>query len=62
MNAKCPKCGRQMSQGTNYDKILALAEAGKLTFLCGFCDVTWTPGPAEQKVYANNLRSLLAHA
>jgi hypothetical protein len=64
MQARCPnpQCGKETSQGTNYAKFLELAEAGTLTFLCVYCDTTWTPSPAEQKVYAANLRNLLAHA
>jgi hypothetical protein len=60
MQAKCPKCGKEPSQGTDHAVLLEHAAAGKVRFYCSYCDATWTPRPAEQKLYANQLRDLLA--
>lgn len=60
MVIKCPKCGGLPTQGTNYEKFLELAEVGKLECICGTCDYTWKPSPADQKVIAANIRRLMA--
>jgi hypothetical protein len=60
MVIKCPKCGNLPSQGTNYSKLLALAEAGKLICHCLDCDISWEPSPTNQKIIAANIRKLMA--
>jgi hypothetical protein len=40
--------------------MLELAEAGRLELLCPNCGDTWKPSPADQKLYAANLRKLIA--
>jgi hypothetical protein len=60
MEALCPHCGKSGDQGSNYPKLLALATARKLMFLCGNCDVVWKPTTQEQKRFVVKLKSLLA--
>ncbi len=58
MVIRCPECGGLPSQGTNYAKLLELAEAGKLICGCG-CGITWTPSPTDHKVIAANIRKMM---
>lgn len=60
MVIKCPNCSGLPTQGTNYEKLLQLAEAEELKCLCGTCGHSWKPTPEEQKVIAANLQKLIA--
>ena len=57
---KCPQCGGLPSQGTNYGKLLELAEAGDLVCGCARCGITWKHSRDEQQVIATNIRKLMA--
>jgi hypothetical protein len=56
---RCPECGGLPSQGTNYEKLLELAESGKLVCGCARCGITWTPSPTDHKVIAANIRKIM---
>jgi len=60
MGLKCPNCDGFPIQGSNYEKILALAETGTFEGLCGTCGHSWKPSPADQKVIAANVRRMIA--
>ena len=60
MVIECPSCGALPSQGTNYEKLLNAAEAGKLVCSCAGCNHVWTPSAAEHNILAVNLRKLIA--
>jgi hypothetical protein len=47
-------------QGRNYEKILALAEAGVFEAFCPTCGDSWKPTPADQKLIAANVRRLMS--
>jgi len=62
MAIKCPTCGGDPPQGSNYQKILDRVEAGDFEAYCGTCRDSWKPSPAEQKLIATNLRRMMAIA
>jgi hypothetical protein len=59
MVIECPECRTLASQGSNYAKLLDLAEGCKLTCQCPRCDYYWKPTNAEQALIAANLRRIM---
>ena len=63
MNIKCPgpRCDGHGTLGTDYKKLLKLAEAAKLGSVeCITCGHTWMPDPADQTgLIATNIRNIM---